>query len=130
MEPKQVSIKLQKDGSVLFENIRGTCVRGRMGTSTKTGKFSKRYIRSLAKTLMEIGSEHKTSPMDPVNTKGAYIIGTHPYTFRCGKPALITGVKNVWSETMEPRVCYEIVFPDGVIDYVPMSAMNDYEIKR
>lgn len=45
--------------------------------------------------------------------EGAYITGTHPYSFRCGKPGLITGVKMVSPhETDPPRACYEITYED------------------
>jgi hypothetical protein len=131
MEPKQVLIKMQSDGQVSFENISGKRTRGVVKISTTMGKFSKRYIRDIAKTLMEIGDERKTHPSssEKIELIGVSITGTHPYTFRCGKPALITGVKSVCSESTDLRICYEVTFPDGVIDYIPLCDMHNYEMK-
>lgn len=61
--------------------------------------------------------------------EGAYITGTQPYSFRCGKPGLITGVKMVSPhETDPPRACYEITYPDGFIDYTAIDGNLTFQI--
>jgi hypothetical protein len=67
-------------------------------------------------------------PTSRTDITGVYITGVHPYTFRCGTPALITGVKKLGWEIETPRVCYEVTFPDGVVDYIPLCDMNNYKI--
>jgi len=55
-----------------------------------------------------------------------YLVGKHHYAFRSGEPALITGVRTIQPDYSHPaRVCYEILFPDGVIDYVPVSEVEN-----
>lgn len=49
------------------------------------------------------------------------ITGRHPYTFRCGEAATIVGVH--WDGTPS-RICYKIVFPDGIEDSVPILEAN------
>lgn len=49
------------------------------------------------------------------------ITGRHPYTYRCGEPAIIIGVH--W-DGIPSRVCYKIIFQDGVEDSVPISEAN------
>ena len=60
---------------------------------------------------------------------GVYLTGKHPYSFRCGQRALITGVKSISSAEYPMRVCYEVTFPDGFVDYVPLCDMQNYEIE-
>jgi hypothetical protein len=67
---------------------------------------------------------------------GAYLVGKHPYTFRCGESALITGVKMMKPERKsggyyDPRPVYEITFDDGMVDYAPISdvEVGVYEIR-
>jgi hypothetical protein len=60
---------------------------------------------------------------DMPKTYGVFIRGLHPYTFRCGKSALITGVKYVDNDK-GMRVVYEVTFPDGVIDLIPACEVN------
>jgi len=69
---------------------------------------------------------------DPVEIKisGVYLAGVHPYTFRCGNRALITGVKTISNPGTPARVCYEITFPDGFVDYVPLCDMINYKIEE
>jgi hypothetical protein len=57
-----------------------------------------------------------------------FILGTHPYAFRCGKPGLITGVKKFTDGSVKSRVCYEVTYPDGVVDYIPLCDMHNYKI--
>jgi len=69
---------------------------------------------------------------DPTEIKnmGVYLTGLHPYTFRCGKKALITGVKTISSAEHKPHICYEITFLDGFIDYVPICDMHYYKMEE
>ena len=69
---------------------------------------------------------------DPTEIKimGVYLIEEHPYTFRRGKKALITGVKTISTPDHEPRICYEIAFPDGFVDYVPLCDMHHYKMEE
>ncbi len=69
---------------------------------------------------------------DPVKIKimGVYLTGVHPYTFRCGTRALITGVKTVSTRDTEARVCYEITFPDGFVGYVPICDIHHYKMEE
>lgn len=59
---------------------------------------------------------------------GAYITGTHPYSFRCGEPGLITGVKIVDNGHGEPHPCYEVTYADGFIDYTSIEGDLTYKI--
>jgi hypothetical protein len=56
-------------------------------------------------------------------TRGVFIRGLHPYTFRCGKSALVTGVKHI-DDNKGLRVVYEVTHPDGFVDLIPMSEVN------
>lgn len=63
-----------------------------------------------------------------MEVEGAYITGTHPYSFRSGTAGLITGVKIVTPDGLEPRACYEITYPDGFIDYTAIKTDLTYKI--
>lgn len=59
----------------------------------------------------------------------AYLVGIHRYSFRCGKPAEIIGIKIVIPcEGDTPRECYHVVFEDGVEDYIPITLDGHYVI--
>ena len=61
---------------------------------------------------------------------GAALIGVHPYTFRCGQKGIITGVKYITpNEGDEPRLCYEVTYPDGAIDYVAFTMVENGDCK-
>jgi hypothetical protein len=60
--------------------------------------------------------------------EGAFYTGVHHYTFRPGKPALITGVKILTPFGKEPRLCYEVTYPDGVIDYKAITGDLTYKL--
>ena len=76
----------------------------------------------------------KTSNMNISNlnvhcAEKAYIVGIHRYSFRCGKPAEIIGVKIVTPcEGDTPRTCYHVMYEDGVDDYVPITFDESYTI--
>jgi len=65
--------------------------------------------------------------MSDFTITGATITGVHPYTFRWGKPALITGVKTMETPVFK-RIVYETTFPDGFINYVPLQDIHNYRI--
>lgn len=46
-----------------------------------------------------------------------YYIGTHPTEFRRNTPAKVIGFKMVTPEGLKPRLCYEVEYSDGQIDY-------------
>lgn len=56
-----------------------------------------------------------------------FIVGVHRYTFRAGEIAQVIGVKMVTPSNgieYEPRLSYQIRFPDGIIDYVPFTDVD------
>ena len=58
----------------------------------------------------------------------AYLVGIHPYYFRCGEPAEIIGVVIATPKDSEPRPCFHIRFEDGEEDYIPLSDFNCHKI--
>ena len=66
-----------------------------------------------------------------MKTAIAFLKGKHPYAFRSGETAGIIGVKLVKPEPrLDQRPCFETKFPDGEIDLVPISEVENgnYEI--
>jgi hypothetical protein len=56
----------------------------------------------------------------------AKLLGTNRYAYRNGESARITGVYQVRPHLgADPRMCYQIQYDDGVIDYVPLSEVED-----
>lgn len=54
-----------------------------------------------------------------------YITARNPYAFRSGSVARIVGVRFVQPDIKkEWRVCYQLEWEDGVIDYVPISEVG------
>lgn len=61
----------------------------------------------------------------------AYIEGIHENSFRCGDMAKIINVKMVEPDNGEARLCFEVVYDDHVLTWIPLSdALNPelYEI--
>lgn len=57
--------------------------------------------------------------------------GRSRYAFRRGEMADVIGLMNVMPDPMAPvRPCLLCVYPDGHIDYVPLSSLEDgtYEL--
>ncbi len=50
-----------------------------------------------------------------------YLIGLHHAAFRCGEPALITGLKKVSPDGRPGRLCYEVKYSDQTVDQVAVS---------
>ena len=54
-----------------------------------------------------------------------YIKALHPYAYRAGKTARIVSV--VWMVPpggQEARACFEVVYPDWKVDYVPVKCVE------
>lgn len=61
-----------------------------------------------------------------METAPAFLVGTHPYAFRSGEAAEIVGVKTVFPKNgRTPRPCFEVKYQDGVIDYTPVSEVEN-----
>lgn len=57
--------------------------------------------------------------------KRAEIIGKSLSAFRCGHRAFIIGVAMVTPDNLNERLCYHVIYDDGLTDYVPMSCVED-----
>lgn len=57
-----------------------------------------------------------------------FLVGIHRYSFRAGEPAEIIGLKMATPDNMLPRLCYQIQFGDGAIDYVACSDSLNFDI--
>lgn len=53
---------------------------------------------------------------------------THQYGFRCGEFGTVIGVCMVTPDKFQPRLCYQVLYADGVVDYTAMEGM-DYVIE-
>lgn len=52
----------------------------------------------------------------------------HPYAYRWNgsdNKGEITGVYNVAPDKLKFRICYQITYPDGEVDYVPVEEFED-----
>lgn len=58
----------------------------------------------------------------------AYLVGTHRYSFRAGKPAEIIGVQFLKPVNAEARPCYYVQFEDGWQDFIPLSEAHHFVI--
>lgn len=58
----------------------------------------------------------------------AFLVGTHRYSFRAGKPAEIIGVVFITPDKLNPRACYHVRFDDGAEDFVAISDINNFKI--
>jgi hypothetical protein len=59
-----------------------------------------------------------------------YIIPNHIQLFRYDEPCEIIGLKMVTpTKGLDPRICYEVIFPDGVIEYYPITDKKYLQIK-
>jgi len=61
--------------------------------------------------------------LHPLGWGVSFTRGLHPYTFRCGKSALVTGVKMIDADK-GLRAVYEVTHPDGFIDLIPIFEVN------
>jgi len=61
--------------------------------------------------------------------KSLKIRGTHIHSFRSGVFGKLIGVYSVTPIDCEQRMCYAVLYEDGVIDYIPVCDVEQYEIK-
>lgn len=54
---------------------------------------------------------------------------THPYGFRKGEWATITGVLVLKPRGLGERMCYRVVFDDGVEDYIALADQCNFEVQ-
>jgi len=76
----------------------------------------------------ELNGEEDSS----LKVKRVKIKGTHRNSFRPDKWALITNIVMGYPEGLEKRLCYECLYEDGFIDYIPIDITTpaNYEIKE
>ena len=56
----------------------------------------------------------------------AFLIGQHLHSFRVGERSEIIGVKIIQPDSiLEDRLCFEVLFDDGAIDFIPVSSYNN-----
>ena len=55
-----------------------------------------------------------------------WIRGRHPYVFRSGQWARISGLELALAEKPYPRPCYRVRFEDGVEDVWPVYDLDAY----
>ena len=57
-----------------------------------------------------------------LSKKTAYVVGVHPHCFRRGEPAEVINVCNISpGGGFGSRMCYEVKYLDGFVDYVAIS---------
>lgn len=63
--------------------------------------------------------------------KKAFLIGNHRYSYRNNEECEIIGVKVVEPDGLKPRLCFEVLYNDGVIDFIPVISYIDktYKLK-
>jgi len=60
----------------------------------------------------------------------AYIIGRNWACFQYGVAGKIIGIRIITPDKNDPRPCFEVEYPNGAIDYIPISeADGAYSIK-
>jgi len=75
--------------------------------------------KSMASRIMIADTERYTSKIRWI----------HPYGFRAGEWATITGVFTAHPNGLEPRLCYHVVYKDGFQDSIPISDKANYELE-
>jgi hypothetical protein len=58
----------------------------------------------------------------------SYYVGTNENSFRSSEPAEIISILTCYPEKDIPRVCFEVKYADGKIDYCPVSDVENYKI--
>lgn len=67
--------------------------------------------------------------MSAQKTRLVRIRGIHAYSFRTGVWAQVLGT--VWltpEYDLEGRPCFVVMYPDGVVDYIPIEDERHYQI--
>ena len=54
---------------------------------------------------------------------------THPYGFRSGEWATITGVITLNLRGLGERLCYQVVYDDGVKDVIALADQCNFEVQ-
>jgi hypothetical protein len=49
--------------------------------------------------------------------------------FRAGSWANLVGVKVVVPTGLQPRLCFEAMYADGFVDYVPLADNGNFEVE-
>jgi len=65
--------------------------------------------------------------IDELDETPLMIRGNHRYSFRSGEWAEVIAVKMITPEGSDPRACFECLYEDGFIDYIPVSDNKNYE---
>lgn len=64
---------------------------------------------------------------------GVSIVPVHPYSYRrpnMENDGIVTGVYNVKPDNeLDYRLCYQITYPDGFIDYMAFASLEYGEFK-
>jgi hypothetical protein len=73
--------------------------------------------------------KHENKNLNYMTQEKTFLVGINRNSFRAGEPAEVIGLKMCQpSEMAEPRLCYEVEFGDGIIDYVPLSDNLNFDI--
>lgn len=60
----------------------------------------------------------------------AYLVGVTRQSFRAGDPAKITGAVVVKpKDKLKARLCFQVEFEDGRIDYIPVSEYEEGNVE-
>ena len=54
---------------------------------------------------------------------------THPYGFRSGEWATITGLISLKPRGLGERLCYQVVYDDGVKDVIALADQCNFEVQ-
>jgi hypothetical protein len=63
-----------------------------------------------------------------VNSEQLFLVPIHRYGFRAGEPAAILGTQKITPHGLPTRLCYEVEFPDGTKDFVPIKDGGNFRI--
>lgn len=65
--------------------------------------------------------------MNKMKVSAAQVKPCSPYSFRADQWATVIGVVIVVPEGKEARLCYHLMYADGVCDYYPLSEPCDFK---
>lgn len=60
---------------------------------------------------------------------GNKIKSVHPYSYRSGEDAIINAVVMYAPKVLDPMLCCQVEFKDGVTDYIPVCDGANYKIE-
>jgi hypothetical protein len=61
---------------------------------------------------------------DYFETQDLYFVNTNKAGFRPGVPALVTGVKSLTPNGLNPRIVYVVRYSDGTVDHCPFAMIS------